>query len=68
MNIYRELGDAPGQGDALHSLSLVCQRDNDWPAAVAAATQALDLYRQAGDRAGQVDGLNQPGPSKLRGR
>src|SRR5262249_45823903 len=57
--LYRDLGDTRGQGDALHSLSLVRQMAGDYPASADAARQALDLYRQAGDRVGQGDALNQ---------
>ena len=51
-----QAGDRPGQARALMLLSRV--RTNDQTAAIAAARRALELYRDLGDRAGQVKALN----------
>jgi tetratricopeptide (TPR) repeat protein/transcriptional regulator with XRE-family HTH domain len=52
----RQAEDRPGQARALMLLSRV--RTNDQAAAIAAAGQALELYRDLGDRAGQAKALD----------
>ena len=53
-----QVGDRRGQARALVELSGIQVMTDDFPAAAASVTSALELYRDLGDRAGQGDCLN----------
>jgi tetratricopeptide (TPR) repeat protein/transcriptional regulator with XRE-family HTH domain len=53
----RRVGDRPGQARALMGLSPMQTMTDDLPAAIASATEALQLYRDLGHRAGQAAAL-----------
>jgi class 3 adenylate cyclase/tetratricopeptide (TPR) repeat protein len=57
----RQLGDRPGQANALNNLGAVRQLTGDYPGAGRALAEALGLYRDLGDRVGQANALNNLG-------
>ena len=61
LDIYRDLGDRPGQADALTYLGVVRWATGDYPAAARALEEALDISRYLGDRLGQADALTNLG-------
>jgi tetratricopeptide (TPR) repeat protein/transcriptional regulator with XRE-family HTH domain len=61
LDATRQSGDRPGQAHALLLLSPMQTLTGDDPAAVASATEALQLYRDLGDRTGQAAALTMIG-------
>jgi tetratricopeptide (TPR) repeat protein/transcriptional regulator with XRE-family HTH domain len=57
----RQLGDQPGQADALNDLGAVRRLTDDYPAAAQDFEQALGIYRDLGDRRGQANALHNLG-------
>jgi hypothetical protein len=55
--LFCDLGDRPGEADALCCLGVVQQETGDYRAAAASARQALELYRDLGERYGQINTL-----------
>jgi tetratricopeptide (TPR) repeat protein len=57
----RQLGDRPGEANALHELGVVRRLAADYPAAARALDAALDIYRDLDDRLGQANALHEVG-------
>jgi tetratricopeptide (TPR) repeat protein/transcriptional regulator with XRE-family HTH domain len=53
-----QAGDRAGQADALHELGFLQRETDDYPAAAASLTRALELYRGLGDRLGQASAVD----------
>ncbi len=53
----REAGDLPGQAGVLDELGLLQQLTSDYPAATATLAEAIELFRDLGDRHGQARAL-----------
>ena len=49
LDLYRDLGDRPGKGEALINLGTVQRRTGDYPAAAATLQQAMAVHRDLGD-------------------
>jgi tetratricopeptide (TPR) repeat protein len=61
LELYRNVGDLYGQGNALDSLAWVHTQTNDFTAAVARCEEAHAIYRQTGHRDGQARALDSLG-------
>src|SRR6202167_4629447 len=57
----RQLGDRPGQADALTILGTVLYLTGDYPGAARDLQEALGIYRDLGDRVGQATALTSLG-------
>jgi tetratricopeptide (TPR) repeat protein len=57
LELYRDLGDSPGQAGALSALGHLQRVTGDYPAAMASLGQALTLYRDLGHQYGQATAL-----------
>ena len=57
LELFRDLGDRVGQGDAINSLGHMHRRTGDYPASVTCHQQALDLFRDLNHRRGQAEAL-----------
>jgi tetratricopeptide (TPR) repeat protein len=55
---YREIGDRPGEAEALRELGFVHWRARDYAAALCCSMQALALHRSLGDVAGEASALH----------
>jgi tetratricopeptide (TPR) repeat protein len=60
----RQLGDRPGEANALRDLGRVRILVDDYWVAVRDLEQSLDIYHHLGDRAGQADTLNWLGTAR----
>jgi tetratricopeptide (TPR) repeat protein len=58
LQLYREMGDLPGEAEALRELGFVHWRAEDYGAALQHARDALALHRQMGDLAGEATALH----------
>ena len=58
LQIHRDMGDLPGQAEALRELGFVHWRAEDHGAALQHARDALALHRQMGDLAGEATALH----------
>jgi tetratricopeptide (TPR) repeat protein/transcriptional regulator with XRE-family HTH domain len=59
-------GDRAGQADALHELGFLQRETDDYPAAAASLTRALELYRGLGDRLGEASATDNLGWVQMR--
>ena len=62
----RQLGDRPGQANALTNLGNTYRLTGDYPAAVLAFDEALAIYHDLDDRLGQASALHGVGLNALR--
>jgi len=63
--LYGEHGQRHGEANALHILGIVRGLTGDHPAATACYEQALERYREVGDRTGEAELLNNMGDLAL---
>jgi tetratricopeptide (TPR) repeat protein len=62
------LGDWLGQAGALTNLGILRRMTGDYPAAARDLQEALSIYRDIGERGGEVEALNEAGTlSRARG-
>jgi tetratricopeptide (TPR) repeat protein len=61
LELYRDIGELYGQGNALDSLAWVYTQTGDFPAAIARCEEALAIYRRTGHRDGQARTLDSLG-------
>jgi tetratricopeptide (TPR) repeat protein len=61
LELYRQVGDRYGEGNALDSLAWAYTQMNDFPAAIARCAEALAVYQRIGNRDGQARTLNSLG-------
>jgi tetratricopeptide (TPR) repeat protein len=61
----RQLGDRPGQANALNNLGSVRQLTGDYPGAAQAQEESLGLSRDLGDRVGQANALSNLGTVRV---
>jgi len=59
VRVARQLGDRPGEANALNDLAVVCHLTGDSDGAKASLDQALGIYRDLGERLGEANTLNQ---------
>jgi tetratricopeptide (TPR) repeat protein len=60
-DIYREVGDRHGEGEAWNNLGLALRRVGRFDEAITAHQEARDIYRELGDQYGQAQTLENLG-------
>ncbi len=66
LELWRQLGDRPGQAWALDELGRVHQETGEYSAAAACLEEALELHRDLGSRHGEIVALNNLGELATR--
>ena len=59
LEIFRQIGDRPGEANALHELGRVLTLTGDIAGAQDAQTRALEIFREIGDRLGEANALHE---------
>lgn len=59
--LYKQIGDRPGEADALHRLGMVHERLEEWGQAADFSGRAADVYRETENLTGQAEALNRLG-------
>ncbi|HVL34334.1 MAG TPA: tetratricopeptide repeat protein, partial [Burkholderiales bacterium] len=58
LELYRQIGDAPGEAEALREMGFAHWRAQSYPMALQCAREALSLHRRLGDAAGEASALH----------